>query len=72
VKALLEERKRLLFELQVSRTREEIAVALPHVLIREEDAKPAAPDVKKTTERPSKAPPIITNPPSSSPGGSSG
>lgn len=72
VKELLAERKRLLFELQVSRTREEIAVALPHVLTREEDVKPAAPVEKKTTGPSPKVPPIVTNPPSSSPGGNSG
>jgi hypothetical protein len=47
VKALLEERKRLLFELQIARTREEIAVALPRVLTGQEAAKPASPAEKK-------------------------
>jgi len=46
VKALLEERKRLLFELQIARTREEIAVALPRVMTGQEAAKPASPAEK--------------------------
>ena len=70
VKALREERDRLRLELRLSQVREELAVALPHVLKRGKAEPP--PDVKKTTERPSKAPPIITNPPSCFPGGSEG
>lgn len=61
VKALREERDRLKLELRLSQTREELAVALPHVLRREE---------KKTTR--SSPPPIITNPPNSFPDGSKG
>lgn len=68
VKELEEERKRLLFELQVSRTREEIAVALPHVLRRKEGAKAA----EKKTARSSPPRPIITNPPGTCPGGRPG
>lgn len=67
VRELEEERKRLLFELQVSRTREEIAVALPHVLRRGEGAKP-----EKKTPRSSPPRPIITNPPGTCPGGRPG
>ena len=70
MKALREERDRLKLELRLSQVREELAVALPHVLKRGKAEPP--PDVKKTTERPSKAPPIITNPPSCFPGGSEG
>jgi hypothetical protein len=65
VKALREERDRLKLELRLSQTREELAVALPHVLKRKEGAKAE----EKKTPRP---PPIITNPPSSSPDGSGG
>lgn len=61
VKSLREERDRLKLELRLSQTREELAVALPHVLKRGE----------KKTSYPF-PPPIITNPPSSSPGGSKG
>lgn len=71
VKELEEERKRLLFELQVSRTREEIAVALPHVLKRGGGNRRAAPAEKKTALS-SPPRPIITNPPGTCPGGRPG
>ena len=61
VKALLEERDRLRLELRLSQAREEIAVAMPHLLKRGKAGPP--PEGKKTTDRPAKAPPIITNPP---------
>jgi hypothetical protein len=57
VAALLEERKRLLFELQVSRTREEIAVALPRVQVKPAQDEASARAEKKTARAPS----IITN-----------
>jgi transposase len=70
VKALREERDRLRLELRLSQVREELAVALPHVLKRGKAEPP--PDVKKTTGRTPQPPPIITNPPSCFPDGSKG